>query len=65
MIAYVHTEINEPSLVDSLNEQLNATPISKNIFARDFVSKFIGIWSMGYETVENILSVMRTSQIVN
>lgn len=44
---------------------MNATPVAKNIFARDFVSKFIGMWAMGYETVEKILQVMGTSAVVN
>jgi hypothetical protein len=37
--------------------------VAKNIHARDLVSKVIGLCSMGYEKVENIMTLMRTSKI--
>jgi hypothetical protein len=32
LFAFVHTEINEPSFIDSLKKQLQQSTVSKNIF---------------------------------
>ena len=57
ILACTYTEINEPALVDSLNQQFNQTSLAKNFYLKEAASKLIEIGNQGYERVNNYYNI--------
>ena len=63
MVAFVYTEINEESMVDSLLKSLNQSSLGKNMYLKEAASKLVCFGHSSLETIGNLLNVNRASSL--
>ena len=63
MVAFVYTEINEESMVESLLKSLNQSSLGKNMYLKEAASKLVVFGHSSLETIGNLLNVNKASTL--
>ena len=63
MIAFVYTEINEESMVESMLKSLNQSSLGKNMYLKEAASKLVVFGHSSLETIGNLLNVNKASTL--
>lgn len=63
MVAFVYTEINEDSVVESMLKTLDQSSLGQNMYLKEVATKLVHIGHSSLETIGNLLSVNRASTI--
>ena len=61
LVAFVYTEINEDSVVESMLKTLDQSSLGQNIYLKEVATKLVHIGHSSLETIGNLLNVNKAS----
>lgn len=61
LVAFVYTEINEESMVESMLKTLETSSLGQNMYLKEAASKIVHMGHQSLETIGNLLNVNRAS----
>jgi len=61
LVAFVYTEINEESVVESMLKTLETSSLGQNMYLKEVASKLVHIGHSSLETIGNLLNVNRAA----
>ena len=65
LVAFVYTEINEDSVVESMLKTVEASSLGQNIYLKEMATRLVHLGHSSLETIGNLLSVNKASTIAD